>query len=602
MKGSSLKSKKILFEGRSVLLNAILVLTNLVAAGIILRSFLDTAESSNLQSFIGVALFIVSFSLLVVLKGFYMYSYFGRYALALVLLISGFVKLNDPVGFSETLHHIFNDGAFASFIGELMGWEGYSLAHFNSWNFKIVVVLALAEILLALMLLYHIFYKVAIWLTLGLMSVFVLNSWYNYDCKVKSELTYELSINSSNQVLDIHKNPVFCMNDSGFLGDSHNEFLGIEMSANVAFSAGIILLLLTLILVFTQFSMLPNSPFESTAFGVLVWITILVQGIMSSWFWLVLLSGLVLYLATNLRRFGMNFFKSSLGTLMFIALLLSGLLYYVISFEPLTDFRPYAIGNSLLHEVTENDLKKEVYVFQNKENGKFLFLDGQNNQDTLTQKDTNYIFLRTIEHNVNPFYKRGATYFQPIFQRSAILNNQSKHPLIEEVRASHYENLHKIYNKQNGVEQLMRADEFSTLLFKDTNLVIEKFNGIHTDVEFVDMSKAILDDDLIFIWVIKFAHLISNEQFAAIQELTAQITAVDLNVVAMGFENTEDWEKRFKKTKLNLIYLKLNRQEIYKICRSNVCLLVLKKGVVVAKYPLRGLPKFETISSKLRLE
>lgn len=626
MKGNTAKSKKLLFEGRSTLLNVLLIVLNVMGICLLLNPWFIDASSGITLKLIGGALFALSLVFLAILKGFYMYAYFARLTLAVVLLISGFGKLNDPIGFAQVLEQYFQDGALSLKMGQSFGWNNYSLEPYVSWTLKISIALAFIEILLALMLLYHMLYKLAAFLLLPLVLVFSYVSFYTSTCDEQQTYVKQFSIQENdenaskllarsetdstlvfkgikNKTLQFSetKNNV-CINNCGCLGESNHGFFGFELTKELSFSRNLILLFFTLILFVTQFWMLPNAPFESTLFGICAWIALLVHGILSGWFWLVVLSGVVLYLATNVRRFGVKILKTSLGSLAFVSVLLGGVLYYVISFEPLSDFRAYAIGSSLSIPSPNEQKSEMVYVYQHKFTNKMVFLSEETYNNSPILADSNYVFVRVKEHKINPFENPSASKFRPILAHADILKYGIEHPFVELLLSAYSEELFRVFNKQTGRSDVFHAREFGQELYNDTNFVIEKFVGIHDDNAQFDLSKSLVASDLIFIWVVKDMHKISSEEWINIRELSQKIKEQEYDIVALGYQRLNLWHEKSELDLNSLLYLNLERTELNQICRSNVCLMVLRKGIVEAKYPLRGLPKYETISSKLRLE
>lgn len=626
MRTNVAKSKKLLFEGRSTVLNVLFIAINVFGIGIFLN---ETAVETNPQiafKVMGVAMFVISTMMLFILKGYYMYSYFARLALGVILLISGFGKLNDPIGFSHVLEQYFQDGALSLKMGELFGWQNYSLENYIPWTLKIAITLAIGEVLLALMLIYHMLYKLAVFLVFGLMAVFTFVSFYASNCDETKMFEHEFSIKTddakakaltlqsqSDTLLTLvqEKNGVLyfseqsqhiCVSNCGCIGESANTFFGLGLTPDILFARNIILLIFVLIIFITQFWMLPNAAFENTIYGITTWIFLLIQGILSAWPWLVVLSGIVLYLTVNVRRFGLKILKTNLGSLLFIMVLLSGILYYVISFEPLTDFRTYAIGNELSHKNNELEKTEQIYVYQHKFTNEMVFLKEENRLDSPIIADTNYVFIRISEHRLNPFENDFSNKFRPTIDVLEIQKMNIEHALILPYLEQYSEELYRVFNKQSGQSDLFREEEFSPESFKDTNLVIEKFIGVHEKNAEFDLSPSILSAELIFIWVVKDIRKISDEHWLQIKTMTDQFSEREYDMVVLGFQRSSVWYEKSEITWKKLLYLNLNKEELNKICRSNACLMVLKKGVVAAKYPIRGLPKVETISSKLRLE
>ena len=469
-------------------------------------------------------------------------------------------------------------------------------------------------------------YKLAAFLLLPLVLAFSYVSFYTSTCDEQQTYVKQFSIQENdenaskllarsetdstlvfkginNNALQFSetKNNV-CINNCGCLGESDHGFFGFELTKELSFSRNLILLFFTLILFVTQFWMLPNASFESTLFGIFAWIALLVHGILSGWFWLVVLSGVVLYLATNVRRFGVKILKTSLGSLAFVSVLLGGMLYYVISFEPLSDFRAYAIGSSLSIQPPNEQKSEIIYVYQHKFTNKLVFLSEETYNNSSILADSNFVFVRAKEHKINPFENPSASKFSPVLANADILKYDIEHPFVELLLSAYSEELFRVFNKKTGRSDVLNARDFGQELYKDTNFVIEKFIGIHEDNAQFDFSKSLLASDLIFIWVVKDMRKISSEEWINIRELSQKIKEQEYDIVALGYQRLALWHEKSELDLNSLLYLNLERTELNQICRSNVCLMVLRKGIVEAKYPLRGLPKYETISSKLRLE
>lgn len=626
MRTNIAKSKKLLFEGRSTVLNVLFIAIHVFGIGIFLNETVIETNPKTAFTVLGGAMFVISTVMLIILKGYYMYSYFARLALGVVLFISGFAKLNDPIGFTEVLEQYFHDGALSLKMGELFGWQNYSLENYIPWTLKTAISLAIGEILLALMLIYHMLYKLAVFLVFGLIMVFTFVSFYSSNCDETKTFVHEFSINSNDANAKAlktqsetdtlltfvqEKNGVLyfsevsqhlCVQNCGCMGESDSEFFGLRLTPDVSFARNVMLLIFTLIMFITQFRMLPNAAFENTLYGVTTWIALLIQGVLSGWLWLVVLSGILLYLTTNVRRFGLNILKTSVGSLLFITVLLSGVLYYVISFEPLTDFRPYAVGSSLVDFGNDAENKQLVYVYQHKFTDEIVLLNEEKRKDSPIIADSNYVFVRVSDHKTNPFPGQKNFSFNPKIAVSEIQKHEIQHNLLKPLLEEHLQELYRVENRQNVIVDLFYADEFNPDLLKDTNFIVNKFVGIHGDYSEFDLSAEILGSDLVFVWVVKDIRKISDHEWGQMKAIVAQCDELEYTMLVLGYQRGLFWYEKSGIDHNTLLYLNMEKHELNKICRSNLCLMVLKNGVVEAKYPIRGLPKFETISSKLRLE
>jgi energy-coupling factor transporter transmembrane protein EcfT len=348
--------------------------------------------------------------------------------------------------------------------------------------------------------------------------------------------------------------------------------------------------------------MLSNSAAENTGLGILLWLFILVHGIVAAWFWLVFLSGIIIYLARNLKRFGLGFLKSAFGSLTVLAALLFGLIYYVISYEPLTDFRPYAVGSDLkvYLENTEEKAQEKIFVYRDKRTQKELLLSEENHVTSMIWEDTNFVFLRMHDFNIVSGFGAHLQGFNPLLNVNNLRNQEELNSFIQPAYEAYFEDLVEVRNKKNRDVSILKKSEFTAEMEKDTNLLVRKYSGVPADVDFISIQDLILHADLCFVWVVKDLNLISTTDWQKMRELNEELVKQEIAFVVVGSSAVQNWESSSGYTSRDVAYLNLDPSELMKICRSNVCLMILQKGSVAGKYPLSGLPKFETILSKIK--
>ncbi len=394
-----------------------------------------------------------------------------------------------------------------------------------------------------------------------------------------------------------------CPENCACLGAEQNQLLGLNFHSSAAISLIWLLTFMAFILLITQFVMLPNSPGENSGIAILAWIAVLVHGILTSWFWIVFLSALTIYLALNFKRFGNLFSQNALLPLLMIGLMLFGLAKYVTAYEPLSDFRAYALGNDLKPgniEKPRTDAEK-IFVYKNKEMNREVYLNEEQHTTSMIWEDTNYMFIRMHDFNPSDFSGlKNNQGFQPMLDIKNLEGKERINAFIEPLYQAYFEDMVEVRNKKTREVFTFRKNEFPKQYERDTNFVITKFSGVPNDVQFINMAEPILESDMIFIWITKDLNLLEQEDWNKIRDLNKQLSEQDYQFVALGEVSAYSFESRSGYASHELAYFNLSHHELMKICRSNTCLMVLKKGVVSAKYPLRGLPKLETILSKIQ--
>lgn len=625
MLSSSVKSKRSLIEGRSFPLNSLFVAAHVVILFFALNSFFGNSTGSSLEKIIFCGVLILLTLGLFILKGFYMYSYVARFFLGLVLLIAGFGKINDPIGFAEILKLYFQDGSLNLWLSEWFGWQAFSLQKHADSALTYAVILAILEILLAVMLMFHQLYKLAVWLTFVLFGLFFIVNSFNFSCNPDKTFEQEVVINKNDdlaqgyrlrsvsddsfklinetedQLLFSETKHLACLTDCGCLGADQSSFIGLNYTKNLAFVFVIMLFAFSIVLMSTQFVLHPNSAGENTVIGFSAWIVVLVHGIFTSWFWLVFLSAIILYLSLNIKRFAKLFKQWTILTLVILGFLLYGLSYYVINYEPLSDFRPYALGNTITASNVEDSTGiKKIFVYKDKRTDKELFLNEESYASSMIFEDTNFVFVRMHNFDLSAFSNIEKSGFNPLLNVQHIVGSTEHNSFIQPAYEAYFEDMVEVRNGITREVVIYKKSDFPIDLEKDTNLIIKSFSGVNKDIEFISVQELILEHELVFIWVVKDLPSMSQGQLEKMKELNKQLFEEEQSVVVLGDSDNTSWEKQSAYPFHELPYLMMNRAELMKICRSNVCLMILKKGRVVGKYPVAGIPKYETIISKIQ--
>lgn len=101
--------------GRSLILNIIFIVINLLGLAFVTAGYHESAEdSSTLFKSLGFGLMSLTIIGLFFLKGRKMMSSVSRILVGGLFIVSGLVKANDPIGFAYKLEEYFEDGLWLS--------------------------------------------------------------------------------------------------------------------------------------------------------------------------------------------------------------------------------------------------------------------------------------------------------------------------------------------------------------------------------------------------------------------------------------------------------------------------------------------------------
>lgn len=320
-----------------------------------------------------------------------------------LFIVSGLIKANDPKGFGYKLEEYFREDSLGSF------WSS-----FHDVAIPLAIVIATAEVVLGLAVLFGGKSKLTTWTLFGMALFFAWLTWYTASCndnhdafqadkaeRMKtvqeqcgewwdykdetpdaSYLPEEVEgiTNCKAKFLEVdtlsfgHE----CVNDCGCFGDALKGSIGRSLTPWESFYKDITLMFFVLVLLVQQKKIKLNTLKDDAMVlpASLLAIALFAGGLFSWWFpfWFTLI-GIIIYLL--LKRY----FITKLGQDWTIAI---GMIIYSFAFTfycytylPIKDFRPYQIGNDLMVEKTDiPPVLKFEYEFKVIATGEKVWLDG----------------------------------------------------------------------------------------------------------------------------------------------------------------------------------------------------------------------------------
>jgi uncharacterized membrane protein YphA (DoxX/SURF4 family) len=335
-------------------------------------------------------------------SGFGIATIIARIFTGSLFIVSGLIKANDPKGFGYKLEEYFREDSLGSF------WSS-----FHDIAIPLAIIIATAEVVLGLAVLFGGKARLANWTLFGMALFFAWLTWYTASC---NDNHAAFQANKSEQMKAVEKEcgewwdykfdevdasylpeevegitackekymavdtlsfGRECVNDCGCFGDALKGSIGRSLTPWESFYKDITLMFFVLVLLVAQKNIRLNEMKDDLTIlpASLLAIALFAGGLFSWWFpfWFTLGAVILYYL---LKRF----FIAKLGQEWTIAL---GMIvysfaftFYCYSYLPIKDFRPYKIGNDLMVEKTDIPPKlKFEYLFTVKATGDQVWLD-----------------------------------------------------------------------------------------------------------------------------------------------------------------------------------------------------------------------------------
>ena len=563
------------FSGHSMILNTLFVVLNIAGLALFFMGFLEVfAAIKVLFIAIGASLVGLTSFGIILFKGKIMMATVSRVIVGVLFVVSGLIKANDPIGFSYKLQEYFEDGALAYRMKEAFGWTSFSLEFLIDAALWLAVVICVLEILLGFLLIIGGKARLTAWLLIPMMLFFTFLTWHTANCvpgsKFTDEDTYALHSSEAQQKLEaskknhdiriISKNNeevvvqeqkmVQCVSDCGCFGDALKARVGRSLLPSESFLKDIVLLYLSLWFFLAQRWIKPNSVRQNWKIIPIVGLLFAALSFLLDWYFPLLFGGVGVLIALWIYRSGGVIFGNHYGSILLLSLMSFGFVFFVLRYDPLRDFRSFAVGNDLNEQVKKGLL------------------------DTIQFNPTMSVHLLSDDALTQPFIQKQ---LKDQFIKGLLLKD-------------------KLTNKTLKIT----AEAYNIESYSEENYTILDTIEMRNDgLEMVSANAFLLSAPKVILIISQSLDEINNDVMQQLADLTkkAKVQKVPILFITSGsYERAQYFAKSHK---LDAFVFVNEALELKTIARSNPSLVILKKGKVVGKYTEHALPEFEWITTNL---
>jgi uncharacterized membrane protein YphA (DoxX/SURF4 family) len=610
--------------GRSFLFNLLFVLFNLGGlALVVMGSHRNFENYFVLLSFIGYLIMSISAAGIFIFQGRLMIANVARGLVGGLFIISGLIKANDPIGFSYKLEEYFEDGALAYRIKELFGSPGFSLEFLIEWALFLSVVISLLEIVLGVLTLLGGKIKLVSYSLLVMMLFFTFLTWHTANCdpskkfvdrdtyafsdqlgqlKMKESKTNKdikiISMDSHEFVVEEKKHPQ-CVTDCGCFGDAMKGSVGRSLTPSESFWKDLVLLYLVLWIFVAQWIIHPNTKNQNVKF---LLSTVLVIGFFSfvfSWYFPLLFAAVAIIGALWMKREGGVLLGNFFGVSLVVFILSFILITYVRRYEPLKDYRPYAVGSNLRLKIKDGQEGKyeSVLVYKNRSTGEFIEYSSTSKEytDSKIWEDNNWVYHKMTQKEIIPTRLPSITeQFNPFvtiddigpfekdlsFVRNQLLRTSKKYVRILDLKK----------NKEFTFDPAeYDPSEHPDSLFKNLGEVTIE-DPLPDEISIRDL---ILNGERVFVLSVKRLSEANWKEVERYKSIFAECKRKSIPFVMICNASRKEINDFRNEYGFRVPAFANDETELKAIARSNPSLLIVEKGIVKGKYPHRSTPKFE---------
>lgn len=634
------------FEGRSLVFNAAFVVLNLCGLTAFVLGYHESAGSSaTLLKTIGWIAMMLSIGGLILFKGRLMMSTVARVVVGALFIVSGLVKANDPLGFSYKLEEYFQDGALAYRIKELFGAPGFSLEHLMDSALSISVFIAILEIVLGVLVLIGGKIKLTAYLLLSMVLFFTFLTWHTADCKdtstyvdhdsyalsnpkdaamvapkleeaasqeaqekaaKKAKKTFKKTIwvvdQSKEEIVIAESKKVQCVTDCGCFGDALKGSVGRSLTPSESYWKDIVLLYLIIWIFLAQWITKPNSKKQNLIIGSTAVALVAFFSWVFGWYFPIVFTVAAYMGALWIWRVGGRYFGNHYASAILVAILSSFVVMYVLRYEPIKDYRPYAVGSNLIEKMNDGVPGKSKY---------FYFVTDLRSKKTrrvemsqIPQKvwdnpqlwKAKFDKIEVVVKDQNPSIMD----FNPSISFEELSNDERNCSLLKGLLKTESLRYVRILNVETKDTSQVLLEEFQADAYpQEKYTVVDTLTERGADPSDLQIKAQILAQKRIVMVVSRDlsdgAWQASIPLLKAIQSECAK-KKVPFIMVCSGSRKEIDTFKQ--KHNFRVPIFTMDVIELKVMTRSNPAVIVLEKAVVKAKYAHRSIPDGKTFKTK----
>lgn len=621
--------QKATVEGRSMLFNILFVMLNLIGlAMIVIGSHEKFEDYFLLFNFIGYIVIAISSAGIFIFQGRLMMANISRVIVGSLFIVSGLVKANDPLGFSYKLEEYFEDGALAYRIKELFGAPGFSLEFLIDYALILSVIICIAEIVLGVLAIIGGKIKLISYMMLLMMLFFTFLTWHTANCDVSKKYldrdTYEMtnplakikldesktnkaikivSKSTSNIVVQEFKQPQ-CVDDCGCFGDALKGSIGRSLTPKESFWKDIILVYLVLWIFIAQWIIEPNTKKQNFRLTLTSLLLILVFSWVFGWYFPIAFGIIALVGSLWVLRRGGFFLANYWGSALFTILVSVCMIVFVLMYEPIKDYRPFAAGTNLLWKMNDGvDGKSEnTFILKNlKTNENEVFSEKEYLKNERLWDEKKYKFVDRSERVIIPGKIASITdQFNPFLSLNDLSKPEKEMPIVrEQLKLAKIKGIRIKDKSTNKFIQVPLSDYAESEYSLDQYEIRDTIDMIDPEFSEINLRQYCVKTDQIV--MITSRNLLKGnwkniERYKMIYN-SCKSAGIPFIIITNASKAQINYFR--KKYNFNVPIFLNDETGLKTIARSNPSMMVIQKGVVKGKYSHRSTPSVEWLKKNV---
>ncbi len=617
------------YAGHSLPINTLLSIFQIV--GLILLSIGLFSSSNTLAiTFLitgGITLALAVFFTFV-FRGALLSAAVGRVFVGVVFIVSGLIKANDPIGFTYKLAEYFEDGALAYRFKEWFGMPDFSFEFLIPYALSIAIFISILEIVLGVLAILGGKMKLTACLLMLSIVFFSFLTWHTFSCKLTHKYTDEntISLNSkkANFILKSSKlnqnfkvvskespnlvyqeqKQVSCVTDCGCFGDALRGTLGRSLLPIESFWKDLILLFFISWIFLKQRRIEPNTIKENWIIIPTSLVLLSVFSFLISWFFPLLFGAVTLIVSTWFYR---SFSRNQNGhfiSVFFIALSAGIFIWFNLKYEPMKDFRPYAVGKNLHSQMRngKSGIYNQVWIYENAKTGKEQqFTNAQYMQQKIWENDKTWKFIRVENDEVKPmiFAAIDSLLFNPTCKLTNLpLDFQNKSSIKNQLTITQIQKL-RIRNRTTKTISEIDLKDFSISAYPKVNFELLDTRTVkQNSTNMISALPLIFESKKLIVINVKDAASFNNSRMDRLKEIVLLSKKLNAQVLLISGASSRFNAGLIKQLGNKVLVFQNDLSELRNITRTYPSILLLEKGTIIGKYGTNSIPTAAYVEGK----
>lgn len=624
------KNTHISVSGRSFIFNLFFVLINLTGLTLITIGYHDSFSGNTiLMKLSGFGIMALSVAGLLIFRGRLMMANVARSIIGGLFIVSGLVKANDPLGFAYKLEEYFEDGALAYRIKELFGAPGFSLEFLIQHALLISILICILEIVLGILLIIGGKIKLVSYLLVGMMVFFTFLTWHTATCdsgkkfldrdvyevsnpiaavKLKQAETDEdvkiISQNSTEVVVEEKKQPQ-CVDDCGCFGDAMKGSIGRSLTPKESLWKDIVVLYLGLWIFVAQWLIQPNNRKQNVAFGVTSLLVVAFFSGIFSWYFPIVFALTGILGSLWLLRAGGQVLGNYMGVSLFVTLISAIFVFFVLRYEPMKDYRPYALGSNLVENMNngEDGIYQNLLVYVNKTTKEEKLFDGSSQEfmDSKIWENPDWEYKEMVQKVIKPTKLPSITdQFNPYIRTSDLTEAERSLAYISGFIDENNVEIIRVKNLSSDDVYDVPVEEFTVEEYTpEYYQILDTVRQVNPEIAEISIRGYITTADAIVVITSKNINKADWDSVERYKKILEETKKLGIPMVLLCSASREDMEAFRKKHHFDIPMFTNDEIELKAIARSNPSMMIIQKGIVTGKFTHRSTPTFDWLNKNL---